>query len=70
MATPDTATYSFKTSPAAWAFMRVCDSAGVSAGFPSLDGRNTVKVSIRTWQEREQVDALAGTLPTAYAFGA
>lgn len=64
----DTATYAFATHTAAWAFMRDCDAANVMAGFPSLDGMNTVAVAIDTWMTRDRVDAMAGSLPVAYAF--
>lgn len=36
--------FKFPTSKAAWAFMRACDEAKLMAGFPSLDGNNTVQV--------------------------
>lgn len=55
----DTATFRFPTSRAAWNFMRACDARGFSAGFPSLDGMHAVQVAIRTWTDREAVDALA-----------
>ena len=66
----DVATYAFATSAAAWTFMRACDAAGTMAGYPSVDGRNTVDVSIGTWMERNAVDAFAGAMPVAYAFAA
>lgn len=65
----DTATYAIGAHDTAWAFMRACDAAGLMAGFPSLDGRYTVKVSIRSWMDREAADKLAGgNKVVAYAF--
>lgn len=42
-------TYSFTSRSDAWAFMRACDEAGVSAGFPnySSDTCYHVQVSVR-----------------------
>lgn len=37
------ATYQFKDSSTAWSFMRAIDKAGAMAGFPSLDGKNSVQ---------------------------
>ncbi len=64
----DVATYSFATRDAAWMFMRACDTAGLSAGFPSLR-TYTVEVGIRNRMDRETADALAnGAAVVAYAF--
>ncbi len=64
----DTAIYGIGSHDAAWAFMRACEAAGLMAGYPSLDGFYTVKVAIRTWQERRDADALANGKPVvAYA---
>jgi hypothetical protein len=71
--TTDTATYKFTTSDAAWAFMRVLDDAGVSAGFPGLRDF-TVQVLVRTWIDREAADVFArviepGASVIDYQFG-
>jgi hypothetical protein len=63
----DVATYYLGTREKAWAFMRACDEKGLGAGFPSLRAP-TVKVSIRTWMDREEADKLAGESPILYAF--
>ncbi len=71
--TMDTATYQLPTRDAAWAFMRACDAAGISAGFPSLTGEGaarTVQVGIGSCQQREAADALAAGAPVVdYTFG-
>jgi hypothetical protein len=41
-----TVSYKFATSDAAWTFMRRVESLGISAGFPSVDGRHTVEVLV------------------------
>lgn len=65
----DRVTYKFATSADAWAFMRHCDAAGISAGFPGLK-EHTVQVAIQTWQARETVDALSnGAEVVDYQFG-
>lgn len=38
-------TYTFPTDSAAWAFMRACEKAGISAGYPSLVSPPTVQVA-------------------------
>lgn len=43
MPEPTELAYRFRTSQAAWDFMRAADASGVGAGFPSLDGTNTVR---------------------------
>ncbi len=59
----DTALYLLPSRAAAWEFMRACDAAGISAGFPSLTGigpARYVQVGIATWMQREEADRLAG----------
>lgn len=68
-AAADKATYQLPNRTAAWEFMRACEAGSIPAGFPSLDGRNHVQVSIATWQARELADGLAGGVPVAYEFG-
>lgn len=70
MSKTDVAVYAFESSSAAWSFMRACDRDGLSAGFPSLDGKNTVRVSIPTWMARETADRAAGKSPAEYHFAA
>lgn len=64
--TADSATYIFATRDAAWAFMRACDAAGVSAGFPSLSSprahvpsARSVEVAIHSMSQRDLIDRLA-----------
>ena len=64
----DTAVYTFATDREAWTFTHACDVADLAAGFPSLDGQHSVKVSIPTWMARETADRLAGRQPVAYYF--
>ena len=72
--TTDVATYAFAGSretarSAAWAFMRACDAAGISAGFPSLSAPYTVQVGIRTNADRDTADTLSnGAEVVDYAF--
>jgi len=65
--TTDVVTYKFATRDAAWTFMRACDAAKLAAGFPALMSF-TVEVGVATWMDREAADALAGSVPVAYAF--
>lgn len=37
----------FASSSRAWRFMRLCDAWGIQAGFPSLDGSNSVRFNFR-----------------------
>lgn len=55
----DKITYKFASGHDAWVFVRACDDAGHVAGFPGLR-EPTVRVLVRTWMEREALDALAG----------
>lgn len=64
----DTATYMLPSNEAAWAFMRACDAAGLSAGYPSLRSpvtvggeERSVQVGIKTWMDREVADGLSGS---------
>lgn len=67
--TTDIATYQFPSASAAWAFMHACQDAKVQPGYPSVDGRHTVMVAIKTWMDRETADRLANGAPcVAYNF--
>lgn len=72
--TTDVATYSFTgdretARSAAWAFMRACETSGLSAGYPSLSAPYTVQVGIATCFDRETADTLSsGAEVVDYAF--
>lgn len=77
--TTDVATYSFggevsieaqhAARTKAWGFMRACEAAKLSAGYPSLKAPYTVQVGIATNSDRDVADALADGAPVVdYAF--
>jgi hypothetical protein len=66
--TADEITYRFASGNEAWKFARACEEGGHVAGFPGLR-EPTVRVLVRTWMEREALDALAiGAEVVGYQF--
>jgi len=59
------ATYQFKDSSTAWSFMRAVDKVGAMAGFPSLDGKN----SVQTLGERRVIVGIAEEHEMVNSFG-
>lgn len=62
----DVVTYLLPDNESAWSFMRACDAAGLSAGYPSLTSppsrcgaERSVRVAVKTWMDREVADKLS-----------